>query len=355
MKIIKKDLLNVLQKCLPGVGDGDIILQGVDTFVFEEGKVYSYNDKISISVELGDDMKDIEGVVKADEFFKLISKLPDSEELSMEIEKDKWIIKGDNLKVELSLLRNSIKEYIKVIEGIEKDWKKLPDDFFEALQCCKLNNNNTNFAGIAVKNDEVLSCNGLMFSWFKMEKKMNTFWIEDSVVNNLLKFDNLKKWSSSEKWLFFYNEGICFTCKKLNDDDFPYDSLINTLKQHNLENKKISGKLPIILKNIVNRASVLSTDLDGDEVVKIIFTEEGIECKSERSTGKYEEKVEWKEKIKGDIKESIEIYIDYNMICYGLEKTDNFYVIEKNIEDRSLVRVVFYGEKFKRLVSSYGE
>lgn len=355
MKFVKKDFLEVLQKCLPGIDNDNTILQGTNTFVFEQGKVYTYNDKISISMELNEDMKVIKGVVKANEFYKLLTKLPEDKELFLEVEENKWSIKGENLNIELSLLENNIKEYVEVIEGINKDWKDIPNDFFDALRCCKLNNNRTSFGGIAVKDNNMMACNGLILSWFEMEKEMGLFWIDNLVVDDLLKFDNLKQWCDNEKWLFFYDEGLCFACRKLNKDNFPFDGIINVVKSHSEEQNKIKGELPSILKSVVDRASVLSTDLDGEEVVKIILSKEGIECNTKRRTGNYQERINWEKEIEGEIKEPIEVWMDNNMVSYGLEKTNSFYIVETEMEDTTITRIIFYGDKFKRLVSTYCE
>lgn len=357
MKLIKKELLDALKKCLPGVDKDNAILQGADTFVFEDGEIFSYNDKISVSVKLSEEMKDIKGTIKANEFFKLLSKLPDDKELFIETTNEKWIIKGDSFKAELSLLKDSIKEYVSILKEVKKEWKDLSIDFFDALKRCKLSINNTTISGIAVKDNKMMSCNGKVLNWFEMENEMCSFWIDNTVVDNLLKFENLNKWCESDKWLFFCNEeeeNIYFTCKKQDDSNFPYDSLINTVKDHDESISKTKGELPENLKKAIDRASVLSKNIDGgEETINIVLSNDGIECYSERSTGKYREKIEWEKEI--NIEKPIKMQIDFNMINYGINKTNQFYVIEKKNDEDILIRVIFYGNKFKCMVSTYAD
>ena len=52
MKIQKKELLEILSKCMPGVETGKNSIEGANTFIFTKGNVFTFNDSISVTVPL---------------------------------------------------------------------------------------------------------------------------------------------------------------------------------------------------------------------------------------------------------------------------------------------------------------
>lgn len=55
MVIQKKELLDSLKACMPGIETGSAVLQGADSFVFHDGKIFTYNDSISVTVPIKND------------------------------------------------------------------------------------------------------------------------------------------------------------------------------------------------------------------------------------------------------------------------------------------------------------
>ena len=87
MTVQKKQLVESLKLAMPGIESGNVVLQGSDTFIFHNGKSFTYNDSMAVSIPIeqtGLVEEDIEGAVKADEFFKVVSKLP-QDEISFEV------------------------------------------------------------------------------------------------------------------------------------------------------------------------------------------------------------------------------------------------------------------------------
>ena len=96
MVIQKKELLDSLKACMPGIETGSAVLQGADSFVFHDGKIFTYNDSISVTVPIKNDgllEEGLEGCVKAEEFFKIISKFPADEIKFSVTEKGTWLLK----------------------------------------------------------------------------------------------------------------------------------------------------------------------------------------------------------------------------------------------------------------------
>ena len=99
-------LSSVLTVAMPGIETGNSTLSGADAFIFHSGRIYSYNDLISVAVPIeqaGLVEESIEGAVHADEFFKVISKFP-SDEIEFEVAEKKWVLKNGKAKAELTLM-----------------------------------------------------------------------------------------------------------------------------------------------------------------------------------------------------------------------------------------------------------
>ena len=96
MKINRKNLLNTINKVLPGIAVGNVAIDGADTIVFTNGHVYSYNAAISVDAKLPDDI-DFKGVVKGQDFYNCISKLP-GDEIELEVTESSWEITDGKIK-----------------------------------------------------------------------------------------------------------------------------------------------------------------------------------------------------------------------------------------------------------------
>ena len=96
MKVNRKNLLSAINKVLPGIAVGNVEIDGADTIVFSKGHIYSYNSEISVDVKLPDGM-DIEGVVKGQDFYNCLVKLP-GEEIEFKVTKSSWEITDGNIR-----------------------------------------------------------------------------------------------------------------------------------------------------------------------------------------------------------------------------------------------------------------
>ena len=100
MKIQKKELLDILSKCMPGVETGKNSIEGANTFIFTRGNVFTFNDSISVTVplKLSGLMDELEGVVSANEFYKIIQKMP-KDEIEIESSEKSWYLKSGRSKI----------------------------------------------------------------------------------------------------------------------------------------------------------------------------------------------------------------------------------------------------------------
>lgn len=102
MKINRKELLGAINKVLPGIAVGNITVENADTIVFTNGHVYSYNSAISVDAKLPEGV-DFKGVVKGQDFYNCINKLP-GDEIELEVTESTWEITDDKIKISIKLL-----------------------------------------------------------------------------------------------------------------------------------------------------------------------------------------------------------------------------------------------------------
>ena len=50
MIVQKKALMESLKMAMPGIETGNSTLSGADAFIFHSGRIYSYNDLISVAI-----------------------------------------------------------------------------------------------------------------------------------------------------------------------------------------------------------------------------------------------------------------------------------------------------------------
>jgi len=163
MVIQKKELLDSLKACMPGIEAGSAVLQGADSFVFHDGKIFTYNDSISVTVPIKNDgllEEGLEGCVKAEEFFKIISKFPADEIKFSVTEKGTWLLKCGKAKAEMALLNFDFQTRLKNIAPEKDAWIDLSDDFVFGIGTCKMSVNKTQLSGVYFEGQDIISTDG---------------------------------------------------------------------------------------------------------------------------------------------------------------------------------------------------
>ena len=119
-KINRKNLLNSLTKVKSGLVQNEIIEQ-TNSFIFKNGKVFTYNDEVCLSDNID---LDTEGVVPSKEFLHFISKVK-KDEIEYEVKENELRLKAGRSRVGI-VLDPEIKLPIDDFKEINK-WKDLPD------------------------------------------------------------------------------------------------------------------------------------------------------------------------------------------------------------------------------------
>ena len=329
MTIQKTELLKKLALCMSGIEKGNPILQGADSFIFYKDRIFAYNDMISVSVPIENTemlSENLEGAVRAEEFFKIINKMP-NEEIQFEIsDKDSWVLKSGKARAELALIEFDYERRLNEIQ-ITDDWIELDDDFITGLNVCKMAKNTTPLSGTFIKDKYIMSTDGYQINRFEMKDcELPEFWVSDKSMAELLKFTKLNKFQKNpaSNWVHFKSENdVVFSLKTLVTSKYPFDkccALIDSIDFTNL----IKGKFPNEIKSVIERASVFNVNLEQHSAIKLIIGKEGIEVASENAIGNYSEMVAWEDGDKDF--EEIVVYVDVDMIQSASNKTLEFYL-----------------------------
>lgn len=357
MTVQKKQLVESLKLAMPGIENGNVVLQGSDTFIFHNGKIFTYNDSMAVAIPIeqsGLVDEEIEGSVKADEFFKVVSKLP-QEEINFEVtENNSWLLKSGKAKVEMTLIDFDFQTRLKGVEPTE-DWVELNDDFISGLSTCKMATNKTSLSGIYVGENSMISTDGFQMNEYKMKDlKLEPFWITDNSVNELLKLKGLKEIQVQETWVHFKLEnGTIFSIKTLNKDKFPFAKIKSVLDNSQPKEDSLHAKFPKELFSSIDRALSFSMDVSEHSVVRLILTKDGIDVSSERLSGKYAEKINWDEEIKNDFN-PITVYVDAMMMNFVSTRSLEFYLLkgaERN--GKCIPRLLFVTDQSTHLMTTF--
>jgi len=356
MIIQKKELLESLKACMPGIETGSVTLQGADTFVFHDGKIFTYNDSVSVTIPIKNESlleEGLEGCVKAEEFFKIISKLPADEIKFLVTENNTWLLKCGKAKVEMNLLDFDFESRLKNL-NVGDDWIDLDDDFISAMNVCRMSGNKSQLSGIYFNGKDVLSTDGNQVNLYMLKSELPVFWVSDNSINELLKLGDLKKMQISGSWVHFQTDNeVIFSVKTLNSDSYPYDKLKKIIDSTDLKKSELHANFPKELSSAIDRAISFSMNVLEHPVVRLIISKDKIEVSSERSSGKYNEKVAWEKEIESEFEPFI-IYVDAQMIQSISQKTAEFYLVKGPIRNgKAIPRMFFVTESSKHLICTF--
>lgn len=345
MKLNRLKLINDLKRVLPGVESGNSILDGADTISFTENSILSYNDSIAVSVPTS---TGIIGSVKSKEFFNLLQKLKD-DEITAVVKKNKLIIKCGKVKADLKLVESTITKYLDNLGLDELKWKKVKKGFIDSLKLCRLSGSTSPYRGIYVNDDVMMSTDEIRVAVAHLEGEYTPFWIDDCCVNELLKVDvSMTEISVVEGWVHFKEDnGAIFSCKTNNVNKYPFDALYSIKQEKAVEKKgDAKGTLPKTFKEVVDRVSVLSEDLQGFSVVELKFTTDNIVLSCNRDAGSIKETITWDEPLK--LKEEVTTSADAGFLIEASSKSMDFYVTK--YEDNTFI--VFNKERFTLILAA---
>jgi hypothetical protein len=351
MNVKRTELLKALKQCLPGIENGNSVLEGADLFVFSQGYVHSYNDVISVSVPVKSEGllgEGIEGAIKAEEFYSIINKF-NGDLIEFIAENDKWILKSGKAKAELTLMSGDFTERFENITPEKKKWLELSPEFTQGLGICRMSSNKNAISGLFVTSKDIVSSDGFQINYFKYKgADFENFWISDASAGELLKVGVLSHIQLKGTWAHFKTaDNTIFSIKTLQAEKWPYEKILEVLNTHKKTEKSVAATFPKELFDAIDRASAFYLDISDRNAVRLSISPKRIMVSAERIAGRYEEKVSWKEEPPQF--SAFELYVDITMILFAARRSMSFYIHE--IEN-DLPRMIFTTENSIHLMAT---
>jgi len=356
MKINRIKFLSVLKQVMPGIESDSVLLEGSDTFIFHDGFIHTYNDNISVSIPfpiLDKSNNPVSGAIKAKDFYNLLNRYS-GDTITLIPKLDKWLLKSENAVAELTLLENTLIDKVKGLSDTKNKYINIPEKFIEGISICLFSSNKSVLAGIFVENEIISSTDEIRINWYNMVTSINnSFWITDEACKELVKLNNLKSISISDSWVHFKTEDkTIFSCKRLNQENYPIKMIKELVERNQKEKTDISNRLPEGLMAAINRAAALSTNIESFDTIKLTFSNENIEVYSERTSGKYTETVAWEKPLKREI-EPISIFVDYAMIENGIKYSKSFYLKKTKDQKKESMKIIFSNPNGIQLIKTF--
>jgi DNA polymerase III sliding clamp (beta) subunit (PCNA family) len=286
-KINRQKFIDALAKVKPGLANKEIVEQSTH-FIFDNDKIWSYNAQITIvqNFESG-----LTGAIKADNFFKLLSKISD-EEISISKETGKVHLFGKKIKSTIKIDPDIKIRPIPVPDINSEQWEELPENFntaiaFSAFSASR-NMVRPELNCLYVIEDNVIGCDTFRGTKYKLKSKMKQEFLLPAIAAVELAKYNPHKVIAKEGWLHFINkEKTTFSCLTYPDEKYP-EQIWNFFK---IEGEKVV--LPEDFLDAISRAEVLLTvDFDLDKIVSLVIEDNQIICRSEGDYGDFEERAD---------------------------------------------------------------
>lgn len=345
MEINRQALLQNLQNSIVGAEKGEFLN---NAFSFRDGYVHTFKDFVALSIFLGDEFKFLRGSIRAVEFFSLLSKYT-TETVDIEVKPTSIDVRSGRSHASFVIVEDAVLKQLDKMDMAALTWVPVAEDFREALNFCLLGVREYNLEGVRVKGKMALSVDNKRINFFEMKSEMGDFLVEEKVVTELLKFQDYVSFASTLSRIFLkLRDGTIISGRKRMDVDYPLDNILGKLAKLSPAEGDPKGVLPSAFKQMIGRASVLSTQWTGMNVIKMSFTPDYIQCEAERTIGRYEEKIEWEEKPVG-LTQPIQVFLESVTTLYALEKSKEFYIKS----EKESPRLIFVGPNCKCMLAAY--
>lgn len=262
--INRAELIEALEKTKPGLSKTEVIEQAT-SFVFSDGLIITYNDEISVAHPL-EELKGIEGAVKAEELYKLLTRMKD-DELEIDIINNELRIITEHVKAGLVIeeIRLPLLDNVK-----HEKWHALPENFLDALKfvvfSCSRDMSKPVLTCVNITSNHVEASDGFRVTRQHLKTNLpikRPFLIPESSVKQIINYD-IENIVVEEEWAHFQTKDDTVLSCRIFNDVYPDIDAIGIL-----EVEGIKLQLPNNLNEVIDRVAVFTQKqgLIGTEVL----------------------------------------------------------------------------------------
>jgi DNA polymerase III sliding clamp (beta) subunit (PCNA family) len=287
MKISRIDLKEALDAIKAAVSFKEII-EHSDSFAFLDGRVFSYNDEISMShpvPNLG-----IEGIIKAEELHKLLSKIK-QEEIDVSITENELLVKFGKARAGLGLVKDTELPLGKF--DITEQYMPVGKEFISALRFtapnCSTDMTKPMLTCVHIRADGWMEAStDRRIARHKFPKvAISSVLLPSHLCTNVIQF-NPTGIQQTEGWLHFMNEkGTTLSCR-IFEEGYPSDEKVQSLMNFTGAKDLI---FPQQVFDIIDRASIFGVrNHITDNEITLQFDDRELIVHARNDSGWYKEK-----------------------------------------------------------------
>jgi DNA polymerase III sliding clamp (beta) subunit (PCNA family) len=305
MKVQIKDLKNVLRVIKSGLAGGKETTDQSNSFVFQDGMAYTYNDEVSVRVPFLD--KNSSGAVGAKELIALVGKLK-GEEAEIEFGDNELLIKVGSDKFGIRLEAEIHMPLEEVELPLKKEWIALPAGFDKVLKAVIFSTSKDMSTPILT----AIHCNGDLIE--STDSDRATRWdlkkdgkyfskpilLPADAAKSLISYDKIIAYASKGGWIHFdLGDGAIFSCRTF-EGKFPDLDPIFKCEGYELE-------FPADIKDKLEKGGIfVESDFDQEKLVHLNIDVKGVlKIRAEGDSGWYEGRIRLRKHAKEDIQFSI--------------------------------------------------
>ena len=341
MKIKNQELLEALEKVRPGLSNKAIVEQ-TDHFIFDKDYVRTYNDRISISYPFKTGFC---VAVKADEFFKFVSKIQQDDEVDFDLDGSFLVMSGKNMGRAKVAVSSEV--VCPIVDLKSRKWPKLPKNFSEAIRFASFSAGSNMLAReltcLWIKDKYILSSDGFRATKFEMDEPMPEFLMPATIAQELSKFSPDSYQIESQGVWHHFRQGtkLFFHCRVFEgtwlngfNAEVSEDDVFGLF-----DNKGDVVKIPEGLVETVERAKVFAENIEqGQDMIFLSVDSGKLRCRGEGILGDIEKEfeIDYKEK-------SFDVYVSANALIEILGHVKEMKVSES--------RLSFEGPNFQHVIT----
>ena len=288
MIIKREELLEKLKKCLPGVEKGASTFQGANCYVFKQDRIITFNDFISVSLPLESEMT---CAVPALDFYKVLNSFK-AKDVELTLTDFNLLARCGKAIVSVPLMEERIMSRFSAIFPEEIEWHPLPASFKNALSLGHLKTGNSQISGPFIDGDKLVSTDQIVIVEVDVFPSMERCWLSNKMVSELCKFPNLSHYAMNASWMHFKNDDMMFSCRKLRDDNYPKDNVMNMLKSFEKAELVCSGVLTEEVLQALQSATVFAEEKDAVYMVDFVLSMGSLAISSKKATGSFSQEIE---------------------------------------------------------------
>lgn len=284
MEINKEQLQKALEIVKPGLANKEMVVQST-SFAFLNGRVITYNDEISISHPVKG--LEIEGAIKAEELYKLLSKVK-TEKIDVTITDNEIKLSSGRTKVGMTL-QSEIKLPLDDSIAHVGEWKEIPEGFSKfvklAVGACSKIISEYKFTCVHITKHGIIEASDgykITYCQLKEEMPIKTFLLPASSAVEVVRIDPTQI-SEGHGWVHFKNAaGTILSCRILEEE---YGNTSAFLKS---DGERIT--FPLSLRATLDRAEIFAKrDAALAESITVDINKGKLTVKSKSDSGWFEE------------------------------------------------------------------